>query len=71
MTQQDLAALFKDSAQRIRKYREELAALVPEVEENSQPLDELVEYIERQSNILGSAAAVPLSDESQGTPPPS
>lgn len=70
MTQQNLAALFMDSAQTIRKYREELAALAPEIEERCGPLDELVEYIERQSGILlGGAAAAPVSDESQGTPP--
>lgn len=60
MTQQELAALFQDSAQTIRKYREELAALAPEAEENCQPLDELVAHIERQAIALGGTA-VPLS----------
>lgn len=69
MTEQNLAALFRDSAQTIRKYREELVALAPEVEERCGPLDELVEYIERQSSIFGGIAAVPLSDEDTGTPP--
>lgn len=58
MTEQDLAVLFTDSAKTIRQYREELAALAPEVEEESYaPLDQLVEYLERQFRAPGDRKA--------------
>lgn len=56
MTEQILAAMFKDSAERIKHYRAELGALDPEVDERCKGLDELVEYLESQSRTLTKKA---------------
>lgn len=60
MTEQNLAAMFKDIAKQLRDYCEELIALVPEAGEHCAPLDELVEYLKRQSRALEDKVAVPV-----------
>ena len=56
MIEKNLAAMFKDSAEKIKHYRAELSALDPEVDEHCKGLDELVEYLESQSRALTKKA---------------
>lgn len=52
MTEQALAALFKEHAEKLRRHRAELVSLVPEVDELCGPLDELSEYLENWPDRL-------------------
>lgn len=54
MIEQNLAALFRDSAEVIKCHRAELVSRVPEVEELCAGLDELTEFLEEQSHALSA-----------------
>lgn len=55
MMEQNLAILFKDFAKEIKHHREELAASVPEADGLCGGLDELIRFLEEQSQTLLSA----------------
>lgn len=52
MIEQNLAVMFKDFAEEIKRHRTELVSIVPEVDGLCAGLDDLTEFLENQSRVL-------------------